>query len=90
MTHLVWFGLWRALMNAAHITAGPAYGVATVVLLVGALGVAWLMWRLVEEPAREWMRSVSGARMKPTEEVGESEALAIANDDPAGPVRIPG
>jgi hypothetical protein len=48
------------------------------------------MWRLVEEPDREWMRSLSGARVKPTEEAAESEPLVIASDDPAEPVRVPG
>ena len=35
---------------------------------VGAVIVAWLMWRFVEEPAREWMRKRSGERPKPVEE----------------------
>lgn len=71
MTHLVWFGLWKAGMSAAHITGGPVYAVGVVALFAGALVIAWLMWRIVEEPAREWMRSIVGARRKPTEEAGE-------------------
>jgi peptidoglycan/LPS O-acetylase OafA/YrhL len=89
MTHLVWFGLWRAAMNAAHITGGPLYAVATVGLILGALGVAWLMWRWVEEPAREWMRSRSGAKPRPTEEAGEAEPATGVDDDPAVPVTVP-
>jgi peptidoglycan/LPS O-acetylase OafA/YrhL len=89
MTHLVWFGLWRAGTNAAHITTGPLYAAATVGLLVGALVVAWLMWRLIEEPTREWMRSLSGARPRPTEEAGEAEPVARPDHEPAEPVTVP-
>ena len=32
------------------------------------------MWRLVEEPAREWMRNRAGVRRTPTEEAGEKSA----------------
>jgi len=78
MTHLVWFGLWRAGMQAAGVTGGVLYAVATVVLVCGALLIAWLMWRIVEEPAREWMRSRIGVRPQPTEEAGE--AIVLASD----------
>ncbi len=57
MTHLVWMGLWRAGMNGARIESGALYA-AGVVLIVGALVIAWLMWKVVEEPAREWMRGL--------------------------------
>ncbi len=93
MTHLVWFGLWRAAMRAAGISGGPLYAVAFAVLVAGALVIAWLMWRLVEEPAREWLRSVVGARRRPTEEAGESAAEARAEQtgdaDSADPVEVP-
>ena len=72
MTHLVWFGLWRAGMNAVGIEGGALYAIATAGLVAGALVIAWLMWRFVEEPAREWMRGLSGARRTPTEEAGEA------------------
>jgi peptidoglycan/LPS O-acetylase OafA/YrhL len=72
MTHLVWFGLWRAGMQALGITGGWLYGVATVGLVLGALVIAWLMWRIIEEPAREWMRGMIGVRPTPTEEAGEA------------------
>ena len=68
MTHLVWYGLWRAAMKAVHINGGVLYFLGFIVLLVGAVVIAYLMWRYVEEPAREWMRSKIGARAKP---VGE-------------------
>ncbi|MBU6243829.1 MAG: acyltransferase [Actinomycetales bacterium] len=74
MTHLVWFGLWRAAMRSAGITGGALYAVGVVVLVAGALAVAYLMWRLVEEPAREWMRGLVGVRRTPTEEAGEALA----------------
>ena len=74
MTHLVWFGLWKAGMNAAHITGGVLYVAGVIALFAGALVIAWLMWRIVEEPAREWMRTIVGARRKPTEEAGEQLA----------------
>lgn len=68
MTHLVWFGLWRTVVQAAGIDSGPLYAVATLALIAGALAVAWAMWRVVEEPAREWMRGLTGNRRTATEE----------------------
>ncbi len=69
MTHTVWYGLWRTLLKKAGVTGGVTYGLGVVVLVVGAVGLAWLMWRFVEEPAREWMRRRSGERPKPVEEL---------------------
>jgi peptidoglycan/LPS O-acetylase OafA/YrhL len=69
MTHTVWYGLWRAGMKAVHINGGVLYLIAFVGLVVGAIVIAWLMWRFVEEPAREWMRKRSGERPKPVEEI---------------------
>lgn len=88
MTHLVWYGLWRAAMNAAHVSGGPMYAFGTLGLFIGALGVAWLMWRLVEEPARERMRALTGARATPTEEAGEATPTRHDGDDLAVPVAI--
>lgn len=85
MTHLVWFGLWKAGMSAAHITGGVLYDVGVMALLAGALVIAWLMWRVVEEPAREWMRTIVGARRTPTEEAGE----ALAPHAGAEPTPVP-
>ncbi|MDD2859306.1 MAG: acyltransferase, partial [Candidatus Nanopelagicales bacterium] len=70
MTHLVWFGMWRAGMKAAGISGGALYAVGVIGLVVGALLIAWLMWKFIEEPAREWMRKLIGTRPKPTEEAG--------------------
>jgi peptidoglycan/LPS O-acetylase OafA/YrhL len=89
MTHLVWFGLWRAGMRAVGIDGGPVYALSVVGLIAGSLVIAWLMWRLVEEPAREWMRGLVGARRTPTEEAGEAVAEAGADQDSAAVVDIP-
>jgi peptidoglycan/LPS O-acetylase OafA/YrhL len=69
MTHTVWYGLWRAGMKAVHINGGVLYLVGFVGLVVGAIVIAWLMWKFVEEPSREWMRKRSGERPKPVEEL---------------------
>lgn len=82
MTHLVWFGLWRAGMSAVHIKGGVLYAAGFAFLVAGALVIAWLMWRFVEEPAREWMRGLAGARRTPTEEAGEKIAAADENAEP--------
>lgn len=69
MTHTIWYGLWRAGMKVVHIDGGVLYLISFVGLVVGALVIAWLMWRFVEEPSREWMRRRSGERPKPVEEI---------------------
>lgn len=76
MTHLVWFGLWRAGMNAAGIDSGPLYAVAVVFLLAMSFVIAYFMWRWIEEPARERMRAWVGTRPTPTEEAGEAIVMA--------------
>jgi peptidoglycan/LPS O-acetylase OafA/YrhL len=91
MTHMVWFGLWRVLMNAIGITAGLLYALGVVVLIGASLVIAWLMWRLIEEPAREWMRGMIGVRPTPTEEAGEAiahESSAAVQHD-AEPISVP-
>jgi peptidoglycan/LPS O-acetylase OafA/YrhL len=88
MTHLVWFGLWRAGMRAVGIDSGALYALAVVGLAAGALVIAWLMWRFVEEPAREWMRGLVGVRKRPTEEAGEDKAEAAHVGDSADPVDV--
>jgi len=91
MTHLVWFGLWRAGMKAVGIDGGVLYAAGFIALVVGAIVIAWLMWKFVEEPAREWMRTIVGARRTPTEEAGEriapreSAEPVIVSEDPAAP-----
>lgn len=94
MTHLVWMGLWRAGMSVAGIEGGALYALGVAVLIVGALVIAWLMWRIVEEPAREWMRGLVGTRPVPTEEAGEAivETDELAGEDrgePIEPVVVP-
>lgn len=94
MTHLVWFGLWRAGMDVAGIDGGPLYAAAVVGLVVGALLIAWLMWKIVEEPAREWMRRLVGTRPVPTEEAGEAIVEAAQKsepdkDAPIEPIAVP-
>ncbi len=88
MTHLVWFGLWRAGLRAVGIEGGALYAVAVVGLIVGALVIAWLMWRFVEEPAREWMRGLVGVRRRPTEEAGEDIAIAEDAGDSSAPIEV--
>jgi peptidoglycan/LPS O-acetylase OafA/YrhL len=55
-------------MKAVHINGGVLYAIGFLLLVVGAVVIAYLMWRFVEEPAREWMRSKAGVKPKP---VGE-------------------
>ena len=90
MTHLVWFGLWRAGMNAVGIDGGALYAIGLLGLIAGALAIAWLMWRFVEEPAREWMRALAGARRTPTEEAGEQLAEQASDGDSAAPIIVNG
>ena len=90
MTHLVWFGLWRAGMNAVGIDGGALYAIGLLGLIAGALAIAWLMWRFVEEPAREWMRALAGARRTPTEEAGEQLAEQALAGDSADPIIVNG
>ena len=87
MTHLVVFGLWRAGMRAAGIDGGFLYAAGLLLLVAGALVIAWLMWRFVEEPAREWMRGLAGVRRTPTEEAGE--AIAERTRSGPEPVNLP-
>ena len=86
MTHTVWYGLWRAGMKVVHITGGPLYLIGVIGLILGAIVIAWLMWKFVEEPAREWMRRRSGERPKPVEEIVlEADDEGRAADRPSGP-----
>lgn len=89
MTHLVWFGLWRAGMKALGIESGPLYALSVVFLLGMSFVIAYVMWRLVEEPARIRMRTWIGIRPTPTEEAGE---VIVDSTDPttATPIDVPG
>jgi len=68
MTHLVWLSTWRAGMNAIGLESGPLYALSVVFALAMAFVLAWLMWRLVEEPARRFMRRGVGVRPVAPEE----------------------
>ena len=72
MTHTVWYGLWRTVMTKLHIDGGLLYALGAIGLFVGAFVIAWLMWKFVEEPAREWMRARSGETAKPVEEAARA------------------
>ena len=93
MTHLVWMGLWRAGMSVAGIDGGAPYALGVAILIGGALIIAWIMWRVVEEPAREWMRGLVGTRRTPTEEAGEEivdqEPKQERSDEPIVPIVVP-
>ena len=71
LIHIVWYGLWRAGMDVVGIDGGPLYLLSTLFLIASTVGLAYVMWHRVEEPAREWMRSKVGVRKVPTEEAGE-------------------
>lgn len=52
---------WIAPVNQKYglLSMAPPLGVATAIsltLLAGALATAWLAWRYIEEPARQWTR----------------------------------
>jgi len=68
MTHLVWFGVWRAGLNALGLESGILFGVAWIIGIAGAFVVAWLMWRIVEEPCRKIMRKAVGVKPVAPEE----------------------
>ena len=88
MTHLVWFGLWRAGMKEVGISSGGLYALGVIGLVAGALLIAWLMWKFIEEPAREWMRKLIGTRPKPTEEAGAAIASSTHASDAAEPIVV--
>lgn len=81
MTHLVWFGVWRAGMNAVGIESGPVYAISVVLAIAGAFVIAWLMWRIVEEPCRRLMRRLVGVRpIAPEETTADPDARREVTD----------
>lgn len=81
MTHLVWFGVWRAGMSAVGIESGPLYAVSVILAIAGAFVIAWLMWRIVEEPCRRWMRRLIGVKaVAPEETTADPEARREVTD----------
>ncbi len=81
MTHLVWFGTWRAGMNAAGIESGPLYAVGVVLAIAGSFVIAWLMWKIVEEPARRWMRGLVGVKPVAPEETAADRTSGGSSGD---------
>ena len=80
MTHLVWFGVWRAGMSAVGIESGPLYAISVVLAIAGSFVIAWLMWRIVEEPCRRLMRKAVGVKpVAPEESTADPRA---AKDSP--------
>jgi peptidoglycan/LPS O-acetylase OafA/YrhL len=81
MTHLVWFGVWRAGMNAVGIESGPIYALSVVLAIAGSFVIAWLMWRIVEEPCRRWMRKLIGVKaVAPEETTADPDARREIKD----------
>jgi peptidoglycan/LPS O-acetylase OafA/YrhL len=81
MTHLVWFGVWRAGMNAIGLESGPLYAVSVILAIAGSFVIAWLMWRIVEEPCRRWMRKLIGVKaVAPEETTADPDARREVND----------
>lgn len=81
MTHLVWFGVWRAGMNAVGIESGPLYALSVVLAIAGSFVIAWLMWRIVEEPCRRWMRKLIGVKaVAPEETTADPDARREVTD----------
>ena len=75
MTHLVWFGVVRAGLNAVGIESGILFALAWLLAIAGAYVVAWLMWKVVEEPCRRLMRKVVGVRpVAPEETTADPDA----------------
>ena len=72
MIHDIWYGLWKAGMQVVGIDGGPLYLIGVVGLVGMAVVIAYLMWRIVEEPAREWMRARVGVQPMPVEEAAEA------------------
>ena len=81
MTHLVWFGVWRAGMNAVGIESGPIYAVSVILAIAGSFVIAWLMWRIVEEPCRRWLRKLIGVKpVAPEETTADPDARREVTD----------
>lgn len=68
MTHLVWLSAWRAVMAQIGLESGPLYAVSVALAIAGSFVIAWLMWRIVEEPCRKLMRRAVGVKPVAPEE----------------------
>ena len=75
MTHLVWFSAVRAGLNAVGIESGIFFAIAWLLAIAGAFVIAWLMWRIVEEPCRRFMRKAVGVKpVAPEETTADPDA----------------
>ena len=75
MTHLVWLSAWRAAMAQVGLESGPLYAVSVFVAIAGSFVIAWLMWRIVEEPCRRLMRRAVGVKpIAPEESTADPDA----------------
>ena len=84
MTHLVWFGTWRAGMNAVGVESGPLYALGVILAIAGSFVIAWLMWKLVEEPARRWMRGMVGVKPVAPEETAADKSAGESPGSSSG------
>ena len=50
LTGTTWFG------SGMLVTGTLATNLLTVAMMAAAVGVGWLFWRFVEDPARRWSR----------------------------------
>ena len=82
MTHLVWLGVWRAGMTALGIESGILFALSLILAIVGSFVIAWLMWRLVEEPCRRLMRRAVGVKpVAPEESTADPDARRAESAD---------
>ena len=72
MTHIVWLQVFNVFTSKIHVTHGPAFAVLTVLAILGTIPTAWLMWRIVEEPSRHFLRARIG---EPPKAVAEPTTL---------------
>lgn len=68
MVHSFWYAVWQFGLERAGVSRGPIYLLCVIALFTVPFLLAYAMWRLVEEPAREWLRAVVGARPVPIDE----------------------
>jgi peptidoglycan/LPS O-acetylase OafA/YrhL len=93
--YLVHMGVFEAtwtLMDVVPALAGgsPVATALQVMVVVLPLPAAWVLWRVVEEPARRWMRRIGPRPSAPVRwESDEVTSLAPAGTDAtdAAPVR---
>jgi peptidoglycan/LPS O-acetylase OafA/YrhL len=55
-------------MNALGLESGPLFALSVIFAIAMSFVIAWLMWRIVEEPARRLMRRAVGVKPVAPEE----------------------